>query len=51
MVWDQATSLLIAQVAGAKVVDLDPPTEDAMRVMVTNGKLTEQLLKVCSDTK
>lgn len=41
--WDQAASLLITQEAGAEIIDLDPPKEDTLRVMVTNGKLTEQI--------
>ena len=46
--WDQAGSLLVAQEAGAEIIDLDPPTGDALRVMVTNGKLTEQLEVIIS---
>ena len=41
--WDQAGSLLVAKEAGAEIVDLDPPNGDALRVMVTNGKLTKEL--------
>ena len=44
--WDQAASLLIAKEAGAEVIDLEPPSGDALRVMVTNGGLTAQLVKI-----
>lgn len=44
--WDQAGSLLVAQEAGAEVIDLDPPSGDALRVLVTNGKLTQQLRSI-----
>lgn len=44
--WDQAASLLIAQEAGAQIVDLEPPVGDALRVLVTNGKLTRELRKM-----
>lgn len=41
--WDQAASLLIAKEAGAQIVELEPPKGDALRVLVTNGKLTKAL--------
>ncbi|MDD5110766.1 MAG: hypothetical protein PHI63_06175 [Patescibacteria group bacterium] len=44
--WDQAASLLIAKEAGAEIIDLDPSEGDAIRVMVTNGKLTKELLTI-----
>ncbi len=44
--WDQAASLLIAKESGAEIIDLEPPSGDTLRVLVTNGKLTAQLRKI-----
>lgn len=44
--WDQAASLLIAKEAGAEVIELEPPSGDALRVMVTNGRLNKELRKM-----
>ena len=44
--WDQLGSLFIAKEAGANVTDLEPPTETTMRVMVTNGRLDDELKSI-----
>lgn len=44
--WDQIGSLFIAQEAGATIIDLEPRTDTTMRVMVTNGKLDDELRSI-----